>query len=156
MADKNPSDNNGVTALHNAAENGHLEVCKTILVNTGFKIPAAQDGYTPLHLAAQEGHVSLCRLILKFAIEKNPRKEDSITPLHTAAYCGHLEVCKILIEEAPDKEPVIMGDGKTPALLAKENNHDKVFIYLTEYVVAEWLRQWSYDLKSHGIDVPFH
>ena len=85
--------------------------------------------------------MSLCRLILKFAIEKNPQKEDSITPLHIAAYCGHLEVCKILIEEAPDKEPVTMGDGRTPALLAKENNHDKVFRYLTEYVVAECLRQ---------------
>ena len=127
----------GLTPCHIAAFKGNLKVFELIIEHLLDKNPPTINGrnigLTPLHLAAQEGHVSLCRLILRFAIDKNPQKEDSITPLHTAAYCGHLEVCKILVEEAPDKEPVTMGDGKTPALLAKENGHDKVVRYLIEY-----------------------
>ena len=155
--DKMPENFWGWTPCHIAAVKGNLKVFELIIEHLMDKNPPTTNGrnigITPLHLAAQEGHVSLCRLILKFAIEKNPQKEDSITPLHTAAYCGHLEVCKILIEEALDKEPVTIGDGRTPALLAKENNHDKVFRHLTEYLrdfyeVAEWLRQWSSDLGS--------
>ena len=94
-------------------------------------------GLTPLHLAAQEGHVSICRVILKYVIEKNPQKEDRVTPLHSAACYGRLEACKLLLEEAHDKEPIVVNTGGarlTPAFLAKYNNHDKVYEYITEYL----------------------
>ena len=116
MADKNPSDNNGVTALHNAAENGHIEVCKTILVNTAFKIPAARDGYTPLHLAVKNGHLEICKIIVAHTVDKNPAALDGCTPLHLAVKNGHFQVCKLLLDTGIDKNPVY--NGETPLQLA--------------------------------------
>ena len=70
-------------------------------------------------------------------LKKNPQKEDRVTPLHSAACYGRLEACKLLLEEAHDKEPIVInsvGGVLTPAFLAKYNNHDKVYEYITEYL----------------------
>ena len=131
----------GWTPCHYAAAWGNLKVFEFILEHLVDKNPPSTKGpnlgLTPLHLAAQEGHVSICRVILKYVIEKNPQKEDRVTPLHSAACYGRLEACKLLLEEAHDKEPTVVntvGTALTPAFLAKYNNHDKVFEYITEYL----------------------
>ena len=146
MADKNPSDNIGVTALHNAAENGHLEVCKTILVNTAFKIPAAQDGYTPLHLAVKNGHFEICKIMLAHTEDKNPAALDGCTPLHLAVKNGHFQVCKLLLDTGIDRNPVY--NEQTPLQLALidmrfsiaslfvENRRDMVFFYIMFLIIA--------------------
>ena len=138
MDDKNPRDNNGVTALHNAAENGHLEVCKIILVNTAFKIPAARDGYTPLHLAVKNGHLEICEIMVAHTVDKNPAAIDGCTPLHLAVKNGHFQVCKLLLDTGINKHPVY--NGETPlqlalidmrfriALLFAENRRDVAFM----------------------------
>ena len=55
IQNKNPEDNDGFTALHLAAQNGHFETCKLILENITDKNPGDNDGFTPLHSAAQNG-----------------------------------------------------------------------------------------------------
>ena len=49
---KNPTDNNGKTPLHMAAQCGFLDICKLIMKNVEDKNPADYSGETPLHLAA--------------------------------------------------------------------------------------------------------
>ena len=49
VQNKNPGIHNGYTALHLAAESGHLDVCKLIVGNIQDKNPRALDGNTPLH-----------------------------------------------------------------------------------------------------------
>ena len=62
---KNPGTRNGQTALHIAADNGQLEICKLILSVIEDKNPAnKKEGATPLHLAAAQGHLEICRLFL--------------------------------------------------------------------------------------------
>jgi hypothetical protein len=79
---KNPSDNNGKTPLHFAAEKGLTNVCKLIIENVDNKNPAALDQCTPLHLAAKEGHLEIVRLIVETGVDKNTRFNGK-TPLES-------------------------------------------------------------------------
>jgi len=54
----------GNTALHYAAQNGHVELCE-VLVRAGVSYDArTKVNRTPLHLAAQEGHLPVVQLLI--------------------------------------------------------------------------------------------
>ena len=55
LDDKNPKTTKG--ALHEAAQNGRLDVCKLIIENIVDKNPPNNDGLTPLHRASTKGSV---------------------------------------------------------------------------------------------------
>ena len=80
---------NGVTAIHMAAGEGHLEIVKFIIDNLqdNNKNPGATDpdGLTPLHLAALRGHFETCEFIMNLLTNKNPRTKGGWTPLHCVA-----------------------------------------------------------------------
>ena len=48
----NSEPGNGATALHTAAEEGHVEVAK-VLIEMGANVDSLAIGVTPLHLAVQ-------------------------------------------------------------------------------------------------------
>ena len=57
----NPGNINGWTPLHDAASNGHFEICKLIMENIQDKNPCTTNNYlimkfTPLELARAHGH----------------------------------------------------------------------------------------------------
>ena len=57
---KNPSGNNGITPLHIAVKEGHLEICRLIIENAKDKNPAAsaQKGMpTPQYGSLATGHL---------------------------------------------------------------------------------------------------
>ena len=107
----------GLTPLHAAAHQGHLEVCRLIMEACQDKNPAADDGSTPLHVAAHQGHLEVCSLIIDAIDNKNPADAYGNTPLHAAARSGHLEVVRLIVENITDKSPV-NDDGETPLDLA--------------------------------------
>ena len=55
----NPSIVFGMTALHYAAQNGYLNVCKLIAENIQDKNPKDFGGQTPLQMAERRGHSSV-------------------------------------------------------------------------------------------------
>ena len=59
-------DKEGRTPLHDAAEFGHLQICKLILEVTKDRCPKTRNGLTPQKIAAQAGHSDIERLILCF------------------------------------------------------------------------------------------
>ena len=70
LRDKNPyrkSYCSGITALHYAAERGHIAICRLIIEQEQVKIKNPGDSHaeTPLYLAARWGHTDVCSLILK-------------------------------------------------------------------------------------------
>ena len=83
-ADANIQNSNGFTALHCAAENGHLAVCQTLLA---LGAVTDNDGDTPLDLALDNGHHEVCEL-LRSSIESDPSHttQETVTtqPSHTA------------------------------------------------------------------------
>ena len=102
--------NDGQTPLHSAARNGHLDICKFILLNIGLKDvsncnPKSKTGETPLHCAAEFGHLEVFELISSYPGNINPKKKDGSTPLHKAAKSGHLQVCEYILPQVKDKNP---------------------------------------------------
>ena len=59
----NASDDAGYTALHAAAENGHIEIVKLLLYHGASKSAAVTSGQTPADLAALSGHDDMVNLL---------------------------------------------------------------------------------------------
>ena len=57
------SDYDGRTALHLAASNGHIDVCKWLLSRGVRPNPTDRFGGTPLHDAEREGHVNIAHML---------------------------------------------------------------------------------------------
>ena len=98
IEDKNPEDRFGRTALHIAAREGHLTVCKILLEVAKNKSPKDNNGRVPLHMAAREGHLPVCQLLLDAAEDKNPKDDKDVTPYSLALENGHQEVARFISE----------------------------------------------------------
>ena len=55
----------GLTALHAAAENGHLDIVRLLLDHDADIDAQDSMGRTPLHVASQQGHRDIVRLLLE-------------------------------------------------------------------------------------------
>ena len=63
VEDKNPKDNIDCTPLHDAANNGHVEIVKMIFDVVEDKNPTDRYGRTPFSFAQSIGHTNICKLI---------------------------------------------------------------------------------------------
>lgn len=133
--DPNLVDQHGLTALHNAAKYGNLQMVK-LLLEAGAKKDAPDTGVqgrTPLHCAAENGHLDVVRLLVEAGANMDqPMTEGGSTPLHWAAENGHLDVARLLVEAGANKDQPMTEDGSTPLHLAAQNNHDAVVRLLNE------------------------
>ena len=112
------------TAIHMAATNGNLAMCRLILGMVHDKNPCNDTGLTPLHLAAANGHFEVCALLIENTSDKNPSDIHGQTPLHHAAINEYLDICKLIIGNVEDKNPSCKK-GYTPLhLAAKEGSVD--------------------------------
>ena len=92
---------NGLTALHRSAQEGHLAVTK-LLVQACPDLEAmnSPDGIyraTPLHLAAESGHVGVMGELIEAGANPNCRATSGATPLYLAAFRGHVDAVKVLL-----------------------------------------------------------
>ena len=112
------------TAIHMAAINGNLAMCRLILDVVHDKNPGNDTGLTPLHLAAANGHYEICALLIENISDKNPSDINGKTPLHHAAMNEYLDICKLIIGNVEEKNPSCRS-GFTPLhLAAKKGNVD--------------------------------
>ena len=112
------------TAIHMAAINGNLAICRLILEMVHDKNPGNDTGLTPLHLAAKNGHYEVCALLIENISNKNPSDINGDTPLHDAAKNEYLDICKLIIGNVEDKNPSCRK-GFTPLhWAAKKGNVD--------------------------------
>ena len=118
-------EHNGAMPMDIAAKNGHLEICKFLIMNIADKNPSNVYGMTALHVAARFNQLEACNLIMKSVVDKNPLNQSGRTPLHLAAKAGHLEICRLLIDSVVDKNP---GDNMrwTPLGEAISGGHVQV------------------------------
>ena len=79
-----PRNNYGYTPLHNAAREGHYEMCKFIIKNVQDLNPISQSKETPTNLAEKEGHKKISELLKSANLKKenetpmNPRKKSKL------------------------------------------------------------------------------
>ncbi|CAL1531136.1 unnamed protein product, partial [Lymnaea stagnalis] len=94
---KNEADGAGMTALHLAAQNGHLKIL-TILIQRGALIVRDNKDNTPLHRAAENGHTACVHLLLAMhGVLLDCLNLDGNTALHLSASNGHAAVVRMLL-----------------------------------------------------------
>lgn len=101
------------------------------LVNGGVD-PNVADyyGWTPLIRAARYGLEAIVRMLLSAGVNPNQMlHRTQQTPLHLSAEDGHYEIVKMLVEAGASID-VRDENGRTPAMLAKEERHIKIWLDL--------------------------
>lgn len=97
-----------VTALHEAAEAGHLAVVQWLLDHGAkpnartLRNPGDPGSYTPLHLAVEKGHIDVARLLLQRGAKVNAKMSDGTTPLILAASSGRIDLLSLLVQHGGD------------------------------------------------------
>uniref|UniRef100_UPI001C60E4DD ankyrin repeat domain-containing protein n=1 Tax=Endozoicomonas acroporae TaxID=1701104 RepID=UPI001C60E4DD len=114
--------NNGDTALHEAARQGHTET-----VNALLEIVAKEktnDGQTALHKAAEKGHTEAIQKLLTIDPSLAKEKDNNgRTALHAAALKGHTEAIQTLLTIDPSLAKEKDKRGNTALHLAASEGH---------------------------------
>ena len=128
----------GWTALHMAADKGHLGMTRCLMNRTeGYRpirkaanVNAQNElGQTALHLTARHNHLHVARCLISLRASVNARTNNLQCPLHWAANYGHSDMVKLLIAngaalEAKDNR------GMTPATVAANATHHEIVLVL--------------------------
>ncbi|CAK9071899.1 unnamed protein product [Durusdinium trenchii] len=98
------SDHHGNKALHWAAGNGHLEICRYLVqMRMDPKAPSEKhQNRCALHWAARNGQTSVCAYLLDLMGFVDVETDGKDTPLMLAAWQGHLETCRFLATQRAD------------------------------------------------------
>lgn len=101
------------TALHLAAEKGHLDVLR-VLVDAGSQINA-QDylGTTSLHFAVHEGHLEAVQFLLARGADPNMSTTSGSTALCMAPRSGSVDVVRCLLDHEATTNPCCPA-GRNP------------------------------------------
>ena len=111
-------------SIHEAADEGNIEVVKQHLA-AGIDVNAKdQDGCTPLHWAAKKGNKGIAELLIAKGGEVNANDDVGGTPLSEAAFWGHKEIVELLIAKGADVN-AMRFDG-TPLHLAAAIGHKEI------------------------------
>ena len=116
----------GWTPFHEAANFGHLKVCKFLMEYISDINESNDWGVSAIHLAAKDDHLKVCKLLIKNGADVNARTDNTrMTPLHGAAKSGAVSTCKLLMENMEDKNPSDFYSW-TPYQFAAKRGHLKV------------------------------
>ncbi|XP_058459125.1 uncharacterized protein LOC131435349 [Malaya genurostris] len=111
----------GFSALHLAAQNGHNQSCREILLAGAD--PDVQNNYgdTPLHTACRYGHAGAIRILLSAKCDYERINLNGDTALHIACAMGRRKLTRILLE-AGCKQDMRNAQGETPRDIATRKN----------------------------------
>ncbi|XP_053687505.1 uncharacterized protein LOC128736995 [Sabethes cyaneus] len=111
----------GFSALHLAAQNGHNQSCREILLAGAD--PDVQNNYgdTPLHTACRYGHAGAIRILLSAKCDFERINLNGDTALHIACAMGRRKLTRILLE-AGCKQDTKNAQGETPRDIAIRKN----------------------------------
>ena len=94
----------GKTALHHAAEYGHLEITELLLSNGANVNRRDDDKATPLHFAAMGGFEEVVVLLLSNGAEVNASDKAKERPMDGAVFFGHMNVVNVIKDHFIFKE----------------------------------------------------
>lgn len=146
ILDKSSSD--GVTPIHCASKEGHLEIIK-YFVQCGAFINVKHKGRkTPLHFAAQHGHLNVVKFLCNNGASIFDKAKSGSLPIHWAAQIGHLDIVQYFIQSGVDVN-VKNNYAKTPMHYAAQSGHIEIMDFLH-------LKGAPYSIKSRNISLPLH
>ncbi len=92
-------------SLHPAAEEGNVDIVKSLL-ERGVDINGCDaTNRTPLDKAACKGNIEIVRLLIERGAEVDSRDQWDNTPLHGASLNGDIEVARELIDHGANVNP---------------------------------------------------
>ena len=107
-------DEDGYTAIHRAAYNGHVEVIEK-LIELGANVAAkTNEKWQPIHCACKWNQVEAASLLLQNGADINAQSQGGQTPLHLVS--SNREACQTmeLLLTHPNIDPSIKNDvGET-------------------------------------------
>lgn len=119
--------NDGFTALHLAAQNGHNQCCRELLMRDSSPNICNNYGDTPLHTACRYGHAGVTRILLSAFSNPQIQNNNGDTPLHITCAMGKRKLTKILLQTSYAKLQQIKNfQNETPYDIAKRKNHKEV------------------------------
>lgn len=130
------TDENGLTPLHFAAIENHVDCIKLLLSAQADKDTLDKDGKTALHYASIHGHLdSVKELVAETGSNRSIQDKNGFTPLHEASRNGHLNIVKELLIAYPDagaKRDLVSKFGTTALHLASYHGHLDIVQFLVE------------------------
>lgn len=121
-------DNQGTSAVHQAAKNGHLEMLQ-VMIDKGVDVNITEDepataGNTPLHIACEKGKAKVAELLVKAGADESMQNTQGNTPAHlvvTAKRFGRdlEEEERLAVLEVLNNVDIPANDGKTPLMVAQ-------------------------------------
>lgn len=104
--------------LHDAAYDGHADVCRALLAAKAKPNQKERElRRTPLHLGVESGNADVCRVLLEGGADPNLVDKEGMNSFHAAAYGRKAEICQMLLEHGADPKATTKdGDplGKGP------------------------------------------
>ena len=135
---KNTKAANGATALHAAAEHGHLAAVEALLAH-GAPQTTSMQGASPLLIALQYGFPKIALALLRSAGDPAidaATRHDGAFPLLVAVERGYADVVRALLERGakPDQRD---ARGRTPLSVALSTGNAKIVRYLRRVLPLE-------------------
>jgi ankyrin repeat protein len=123
----------GSTALHLAALEGHAEIARVLLAGGAQVNARGLRDETPLHMAMYDAHRELAEVLLASQADIGARNTEGETPLHLAARKGHRELVVLLLDHNADINARDRQDA-TPLHAAAAAGHKEVVeVLLSRY-----------------------
>ncbi|PAA52823.1 hypothetical protein BOX15_Mlig014965g3, partial [Macrostomum lignano] len=114
------ADSDGYRALHRAAYNGHVGICRHLLMCGADVSAGSGQGWTALHSAAFWNQTAVVALLLRAGADPNAATESGQTPLHLCLGENRDPATAQLLLLHPRLDPsAVNSSGETALTVAK-------------------------------------